>query len=132
MFAGQDNLGASLIEICHLNQIHVPQEIAVLGVDDMEFLTENIQVPMSSIDTRLEVLGYEACKRLGELMSGKIKSPAPTIRISPKEVVQRQSTNMLAIDHPAVQAAMTFISTNFMKSITLCQGQNESGLFRPV
>ena len=97
----------------------MPEEIAVLGVDDMEFLTENIQVPMSSIDTRLEELGYEACKRLEELMSGKVKTPAPVLQIAPKGVVQRQSTNMLAVDHPGVQAAMNYIHARFQEAITL-------------
>ncbi len=60
VFTGQDNLGATLIETCVNNDIHVPEEISVLGVDDIEFLCDCLAVPLSSIDTQLDKLGYAA------------------------------------------------------------------------
>ena len=70
VFAGQDNLGATLIEICLRNNIHVPEEISVLGVDNIEFLCDCMQVPQSSIVTRLEDLGYTAAQQLESFDEG--------------------------------------------------------------
>ena len=60
VFAGQDNLGASLIEMCVRAGIHVPEEIAILGVDNTELICESSPVPLSSVRTRLKEVGYQA------------------------------------------------------------------------
>ncbi|MBL7077901.1 MAG: substrate-binding domain-containing protein [Kiritimatiellae bacterium] len=119
VFAGQDNLGATLVEVCARSGIHVPEEVAVLGVDNIEFLCDCLMVPLSSIDTRLDDLGYEAAHQLDRLMNKKIKKTAKPILIDPKEVVCRQSTDVLAVEHPAVVKALRFTKENFHNPITL-------------
>ena len=119
VFAGQDNLGSTLIELCIRNNIHVPEEISVLGVDNIEFLCDCMQVPLSSIDTRLEDLGYAAAEQLDRLMKGEIDKFAEPILLAPKGVQLRQSTDILAVPHPAVVRALRFIKENFSDPITL-------------
>jgi LacI family transcriptional regulator len=119
VFAGQDNLGVTLIEICERSGIHVPEEISILGVDNIEFLCECLVVPLSSIDTRFEKLGYTAAKQLDRLMNGEITCNEPPIRIAPHGIINRQSTDSLAIEHPAVVAALRFIRKNFSQPITI-------------
>jgi LacI family transcriptional regulator len=119
VFAGQDNLGATLIEICVRKGIHVPEEVSVLGVDDIEFLCECLAVPLSSIDTRLEDLGYRAAEQLDRLMRGEISRDEPRVLVSPKGVVSRQSTDVLAVPHPAVVQALKFVKENYHRPITL-------------
>jgi len=119
VFAGQDNLGVTLIEICARSGIHIPEEISVLGVDNIEFLCECLMVPLSSVDTRLEDLGYTAAHQLDLLMSKKIKKTVPPLIIAPKGVVRRQSTDVLAVEHPTVVKALIFIMRNFQNPITL-------------
>ena len=133
VFAGQDNLGVTLIEICERSGIHVPEEIAVLGVDNIEFLCECLNAPLSSIDTRLEDLGYEASRQLDRLLNGEITAAEPPLLISPKGIVSRQSTDVLAVDHPAVVKALQYIKTNLGSPITLqdianCTGMSKRGL----
>ena len=119
VFAGQENLGATLIEICVRNGIHVPEEVAVLGVDNIEFLCDCLAVPLSSIDTCLVDLGYQAARQLDRLMQGEITMDAPPVVIPPKGVVCRQSTDILAVPHPAVVRALRFIKENYHQPITL-------------
>jgi LacI family transcriptional regulator len=128
VFAGQDNLGVTLIEICERSGIHVPEEISILGVDNIEFLCECLIVPLSSIDTRLETLGYEAARQLDRLMNGEITRNEPSIQIDPGGVISRQSTDILALTHPAVVAALRFIRNNFSKPITLDVIAKRSGM----
>ena len=119
VFAGQENLGATLIEICTRTGIHIPEEVAVLGVDNIEFICDCLAVPMSSIDTCLVELGYTAARQLDHLMQGEATMDAPPILIPPKEVVCRQSTDILAVPHPAVVKALRFIKNSYHLPITL-------------
>jgi len=119
VFTGQDNLGATLIEICSRKGISVPEEISVLGVDDIELLCDCLTVPLSSINTNLEKMGYTAAQQLDRLMAGEITNEEPPVLIEPKEVILRQSTDALAIPHPAVVSALQFIKEHFSEPITL-------------
>ena len=119
VFTGQENLAAILIDACVRNGIHIPEEIAVLGVDNIEFLCECIEVPLSSIDTQLEVVGYRAAQQLDRLMRGEITREEPPVLIAPKGIVNRQSTDVLAVSHPAVVEALQFIKRSFANAITL-------------
>lgn len=119
VFAGQDNLGATLIEICVRNGIHVPEEVAVLGVDNIELLCESAIVPLSSVRTNLTEVGYRAAEQLDRLMNGEISGKEPVTLIQPHSVVRRQSTDVLAVAHPAVVNAIRFIRENFGHPITI-------------
>jgi LacI family transcriptional regulator len=119
VFAGQDNLGATLIEICVRKGVHVPEEVAVLGVDNIDLLCEGSVVPLSSIRTNLTEVGYRAAQQLDRLMNGEISNEEPVKLIAPHGVVTRQSTDVLAISHPAVSNAIRFIRQNFGHPITI-------------
>lgn len=119
VFTGQDNLGASLIEMCVRSGIHVPEEIAVLGVDNTELLCEGSPVPLSSVRTRLTEVGYQAARQLDLLMSRKITNKAKPIKVSPHGIVGRQSTDVLAIEHPAVATAVRYIKEHYGEPITI-------------
>ena len=109
VFAGQDNLGASLIEMCVRAGIHVPEEIAILGVDNTELICESSPVPLSSVRTRLTEVGYQAAHQLDLLMKGEINNKVPPILVESNGIVSRQSTDILAVEHPAVATALRYI-----------------------
>ncbi len=119
VFTGQDNLGATLIEICSREGIHVPEEVSILGVDDIEMLCDCLAVPLSSIDTNLEKMGYAAAHQLDRLMKKEITDQETPILIPPKEIISRQSTDALAVPHTAVVQALKFIKEHFHEPITL-------------
>lgn len=133
VFTSQDNMAAVIIDACTHNGIQVPEEIAVLGVDNIEFLCECQAVPLSSIPTRQEDIGWAAAKRLHQLMKGTITNDAPPVLVPPKDVVCRRSTDVLAVEHPAVRQAVEFICGNLANPITLeniaaCAGMSPRGL----
>ncbi|HAV13021.1 MAG TPA: hypothetical protein DCX06_05950 [Opitutae bacterium] len=119
VFAGQDNLGATLIEMCVRAGIHVPEEVAVLGVDNTELICEGSPVPLSSVRTRLTALGYKAAEQLDRLMNQEISTKADPVFVPPHGIVSRQSTDVLAIEHPAVATAVRYIKQHFGEPITI-------------
>jgi len=104
----RDNEAVEVIEACFAAELAVPDEVAVLGVDNSEMICDCLRVPLSSIDNNLERVGYEGAALLERLIGG---APAPVapLYIPPAGIVERRSTDSLATDHPQVQAALRYI-----------------------
>jgi LacI family transcriptional regulator len=92
--------------------------VAILGVDNSEVLCECLRVPLSSIDDSLEIIGYEGAALLDRILSGE-KPPKEPIYIPPAGIVERRSTDSLAVNHPGVAAALNFIYQNSHRSIAM-------------
>ena len=105
----------------------VPEEFAVIGVDDMPVLCDFASVPLSSVNCDDERKGFEAAALLDRLMQGK--TPEKRIRlIPPKGVTQRRSTDLLAIaDLPAAKA-LRFMRDRFREPIGIGDIAAHAGL----
>jgi LacI family transcriptional regulator len=119
VFTSHDELGATFLEICISNGIQVPEEVAVLGVDNAEHICEALAIPLSSIDGNLERLGYTAAQQLDRLMKKEISCSEPPLRVPVKGITVRQSSDTLAVPHPKVVKALKFITEHFHEPITL-------------
>jgi LacI family transcriptional regulator len=119
-----DDCGRHIIEACKIADMHVPSEIAVLGVDNDELICELSNPPLSSISRNTEKVGYEAAKLLDKMMAGA-KFPDKKIILQPTHVVTRQSTDILAIENPSVASAIRFILENSKKTIQVSDVVNE-------
>ncbi|MFH5806523.1 XylR family transcriptional regulator [Alienimonas sp. DA493] len=97
-----------LLDVCREFGVSVPEEAAVIGVDDDWLLCELATPPLSSVIPDARRIGYEAASRLDQLMSERPVDPAP-IFFPPLGVATRQSTDVLAIDDEDVAAAVRFI-----------------------
>ena len=95
----------------------VPDQVAVLGINDDRSICPFAAVPLSSIDDNLEEIGYQASALLDRLMRGE-KPPATPILVPPLYVVTRQSTDSMAISNPDVLAAMRIVEKGFRQHIT--------------
>ena len=90
--------------------LRVPDQIAVLGVDDDELLNTVGALPMSSIAIPAAKIGFEAARMLEAALTG---SPMPMLtNLSPLSVVSRATTRMVSEEHPEVSDAINFIRTN--------------------
>ena len=107
----RDNEAIEVIEACLACNISIPDQVAVLGVDNNQMICEGQPVPLSSVDNNLEQIGYEGAALLDRLMRGEAAPPSP-IYLSPSHIAERRSTESLAIDHPKVLAALQFIREN--------------------
>lgn len=108
VIACNDDRGYQVLEACRRAELKVPDEIAVIGVDNDPVMC-NMSVPrLSSIDQDAMRIGFEAAAWLDRIMSGE-KPPSHPIIIDPIGVVSRQSTDVLAINDPDTVAAVRYI-----------------------
>ena len=107
------------IEACRFAEIAIPEEIAVLGVDNDEIVCNLTNPTLSSIKMNTVKAGFEAAQVLDRLIHGKGKGADENIVIDPIDVVERESTNALGIEDLDLIAAISFIQKNCMKPITV-------------
>lgn len=107
-FCGCDEWGRWLLTGCRLMGIEVPEEAAVLGVDNDELLCELTHPPLSSVAVPWERMGEEAARLLDLAFRGQ-PTPKEPVLIGPTEVVTRRSSDILAVEDEDVAAALAFI-----------------------
>ena len=97
-----------LLDVCRELNIAVPEEIAVIGVDNDGLICALCSPPLSSVIPNSRRTGYEAAALLDRMMAGE-KVSAEALLIEPLGVQIRQSTDVLALPDPAVASAVRFI-----------------------
>jgi LacI family transcriptional regulator len=107
VFASHDALAHRLADACASAGLRVPEEVAILGCLNDEFLCTNANPPLSSVSVPLPALGHEAACVLDALMAD---SPSPgRVELPPLGVVTRQSTDPAAVADPDLATALRFI-----------------------
>jgi LacI family transcriptional regulator len=99
-----------IAEICKAEGIHVPEDIAIIGVDNDDLICELSSPPLTSISFNCEGLGYQAASMLEKLMTGQKLSDTEGLIASPANVVERQSTEIRKISDPDVAKAISYIN----------------------
>ncbi|RQW05276.1 DNA-binding transcriptional regulator [candidate division KSB1 bacterium] len=111
LLASNDDRGQHILEVCKRLGYKIPEDVAVIGVDNDPMICEIGDPPLSSIALNVEAAGYEAAKLLDQMINNhKIKGQE--ILVSPTHIVQRQSTDILAVNDSEVAAAIRFIKEN--------------------
>ena len=108
VMACNDACGREVLQACATAGLHVPDDVAVVGVDNDELLCELSEPALSSVALNLEQAGFEAAMLLDAMMSGQPK-PQDTVLVKPVTVAARQSSEVIAQDDPLVAAALRFI-----------------------
>jgi LacI family transcriptional regulator len=103
-----DVRGHDVLNACTLMGLAVPEEVAVIGVDNEATFCELCSPPLSSVIPNAEQIGYEAAALLESLMQGG-KPKKMLRRIAPIAVKLRRSTDILAVDDRAVVSALRYI-----------------------
>jgi len=116
IMAANDDRGLQLLDACRRVGVVVPDEVAVLGVDNDEYLCGLSLPPLSSIDVDSETTGYQAAALLDRMMDGK-RPPKRIAETVPAGVVTRRSTDVLATDDRDVIRAVRYIRENACRTI---------------
>ncbi len=116
VLATEDPVGRRVIEACQDHGLRVPEEVSVLGINNDRFACEMLHPQMSSIELGAERVGWQAAKMLDELMQGG-SLPKQPIRILPDRIVERHSTDLIAVGDPVVGDALRFIRENAHRPI---------------
>jgi LacI family transcriptional regulator len=105
IMACNDVCGAKVLQACATAGLRVPDDVAVLGVDNDELICQISNPPLSSIALDLGKAGYEAAQLLDRLMSGHLTGEH-VVQVEPVYVVHRQSSEP---DDASVASALRFI-----------------------
>jgi len=136
VMACNDDRGLQVLDACRRADLRVPEDVAVLGVDNDEFMCGLATPPLSSIDINLEEIGYRAAKLLDGLMRGN-SPPQEAILLPAGQVVTRQSTDGLAIADAELSAAIRYLREHAcqgirMRDVTLATGLEPRTLARKM
>jgi len=108
VFAPNDRRGKQVLDACRMERIPVPGEIAVLGVDNDEWICESTIPALSSIRCAPEPVGYAVAAHLDALMRGE-HLPRREFTVEPLDVVTRQSTDWTAVQDDVVAHALRLV-----------------------
>ena len=111
LMACNDDRGREVLEACRAARLQVPEEIAVIGVDNDSLLCDLASPPLSSVFFNAERGGYEAAVLLERMMLGQVDKPTRIV-VEPLYVVSRHSTDVLNLDDPEINLAMRFIRSH--------------------
>ena len=129
LFACNDDRGRQVLEACRMVGLHVPEDIAVLGVDNDEVFCELSDPPLSSVALNAETAGYRAAELLDGMMSGRIRKPR-RIMVEAVGVATRRSTEVIAVKDADVAAALQFIRQEQGRGISVDRVADEVAVSR--
>lgn len=118
VLACNDLLGWQLITDCHLAGVCVPEEAAIVGVDNDELFCEMAHPTLSSVAVDWRRLGREAAMAIGRMLAGETL-PNKTSLSLVREIVTRRSSDITAVSDPELAAAMRFIQNHACETITV-------------
>jgi len=131
IMACNDDKGRDVLAACKIADFKVPNDVAILGVDDDELICSLSYPQLSSIAVSTETAGYEAAKILDKLMNGKeIAESEKEVSISPVHVVTRHSTDIMAIEDQQIAEAVNYIRKHSKNVIQVGNVAEAVGLSR--
>jgi LacI family transcriptional regulator len=131
VFACYDIQGLLVLEACRRLGVAIPDEVAVLGVDNDELLCDLADPPLSSVIPNVRRTGHEAAALLDRLMRGEKVTVGGRL-FEPLGVATRQSTDVIAVDDPHVSRAVRFIRQHACDGITVADVLKAAPLSRRV
>lgn len=118
VFALEDSYANGFIQTVLDMGYRVPEDVAVLGLNNQREICELCRVPISSVDVHLSRVGYEGARLLDVLMSGQ-EPQTRCIVIPPLTIERRESTELEARRDKTVGAIQEYIRQHFGEKISI-------------
>jgi LacI family transcriptional regulator len=116
LMACDDNQGQHITEACRHLGIRIPEEVAVLGVDNDEMICDLSDPPLSSIALDVEKGGYDTARLLDHMIKNGI-AEYHDILVKPTQVITRHSTDIYATNDDHIATSLKFIHQNIDKNL---------------
>lgn len=108
LYAATDEHALEVLEICEDLGLSLPEQVSLIGMNDALLAVEAMPIPVSSVDSNMELVGYRGAELLDQIMSGK-PAPVEPLRVAPLQLIARKSSDLLAVDHPGVARSLRFL-----------------------
>ncbi len=118
IFAANDDVALLVSDVCRQQGVAIPDEVALIGVDNDDLLCDAGNPPFSSIQLPSKRIGFEAGNLLARMMEGETV-PSEPVLLPPVGVVPRRSTDVLAVPDEHVTAAFQYIRENADRPISV-------------
>ncbi|HRK31774.1 MAG TPA: substrate-binding domain-containing protein [Tepidisphaeraceae bacterium] len=124
-----DRAGLTALDLCSQLGVKVPDEAAILGVDNDEMMQSLAFPGLSTVDTARQRIGFEAAAMLEQLIDRKPPT-SNLVFVPPVGVITRQSTDTTAIADGDVAEALRFIERHAGRPIGVTDVTRELPLSR--
>jgi LacI family transcriptional regulator len=118
IFVANGALAVEVQELCDQVGLSVPDEVAIVGIEDYLLPIGGTNRSISGVDTNLEEQGYLGAALLDRMMKGG-EMPAQPVRIPPARIIIRKSSDIFAVSHPGISRALNFIAKHFSEAISV-------------
>jgi LacI family transcriptional regulator len=115
--AATDKRARQVLDVCRFTRLRVPDDVAVVGVDNDEMLCQLSNPPLTSVEQGAKRIGYEAAALLDRMMSGRRRKRLRYV-VGPEGLVARQSTDILAVQDEEIAEALRIIRQDACNGIT--------------
>jgi len=129
IMACNDDMGQEVAEACKIAGLRVPEDVAIIGVDNDRLVCELTEPPLSSVSLDAERAGYQAAELLDKLMRGG-GGRSETIVVRPGRVVMRQSTDAIGVGDRDVLSAVRYIRESSDRIIQVSDVVEHVGISR--
>jgi LacI family transcriptional regulator len=129
IFAATDPLGLDVLHAAHDIDRSVPEDLAVVAAGDDDVYSELSDPPLSSVVLPGDDVGRLAAERLAAILDGRDSRPGP-LRVPPRCLSVRRSSETLAIDDRHVAEALRYIRERAHEGITVADVHRASSLSR--
>ena len=128
LYCVDDHLARFVTRVCRDEKITIPNDIAVMGTENSDFICNGVHPYLTSVDVGYHRIGFRAAQVLHRLMNGQTV-PECTL-LPPVEVIQRESTDVMAIPDDRLRTVMDYLRNHYMEKVDLTQLAASVGLSR--
>ena len=130
IMAATDLRGLHVLDACHHLGIGVPDEAAVVGVDNDELVCDLATPTLSSVAQNLERIGYIAAEMLSAMIAGTGAVREKRVFVQPFGVEPRKSTDALTVADPDLRSALRLIRKHACQGIAIEELADQTSLTR--
>jgi len=126
IFTYSDAMAARICIVCRETGIEVPEDVAILGIGNGP-ICDLSPVPLSAIDPGASRCYEQGAILLRRMVDGQEPGKIRTM-VSPLQVAERRSTNVLAVEDPLVAKAMRFMRDHHASELGVAQIAAQTGV----
>lgn len=139
ILAANDIRGKQIVDCCYQAGIQVPEQVAVVGVDNDEITCNFCHTALTSVMPNAEGIGFRAAQLLSGMLERKSNQASSMVSeaaklehivLPPLGVFARQSSDIVAVDDEDLAAALKYIRNHACDGITVADVIEATGMSR--